>query len=124
MRRIALLTTIILASCHPAYAEGAKAQLYNKPVLCADSEQQAIEMLKTIRADGMKPLMYWRGNSFNGDQTRFNSDFFALYDHVDNQITIIEQQDSGFTCVISGGTGNITFQPEEIQSKLRFWDSQ
>ena len=124
MRRIALLTTIILASCHPAYAQEAKAQLYNKPVLCAGSEQKAIEMLKTIRGDGMKPLMFWRGNSFNGDSTRFNSNFFILYDHVDNQITVVEQQDTGFTCVISGGTGNITFQPEEIQSKLRFWDSQ
>jgi len=124
MKRITLYLTLILASCHPAYAEEATAQLYNKPVLCAESEQKAIEMLDTIRGDGMKPLMYWQGNSFNGDSTRFNSNFFILYDHVDNQLTVIEQQDTGFTCIISGGTGNISFQPDEIQPKLRFWDAQ
>ena len=124
MKRIALLITIILASCHPAYAEDAKAHLYNKPVLCADSEQKAIEMMKTIKSDGMKPLMFWRGNSFNGDSTRFNSNFFILYDHVENQLTVIEQQDTGFTCIISGGTGNVSFLPDEIQPKIQFWDSQ
>jgi hypothetical protein len=81
-------------------------------------------MLAQIKEDGMKPLMYWRGNSFNGDQTRFMSNFFVLYDHVDSQVTVVEQQDTGFTGIISGGTGDVNFQPDEIEHLLRFWSDK
>lgn len=122
MRRILLIVLILFSTT--VSAQGPIAYLYNKPVLCGDSNQKAIDMLAQIKADGMKPLMYWRGNSFNGDQTRFMSNFFVLYDHVDSQVTVIEQQDNGFTCIISGGTGDVNFQPDEIEHLLRFWSDK
>ena len=122
MKRLLTILTIILGSCHPAYAEGAKAYLYNKPVLCANTEQEAIDMMQQIKEDGMKPLMYWRGNSFNGDETKFLSNFFLLYDPYDEQLTVVEQQASGFTCIVTGGTGEVNFVHDEIESLLMWWD--
>ena len=40
---------------------------------------------------------------------------------IEKQITIIERQDSGFQCLIAGGTGTVTFDPEEIRA-LSGWD--
>ena len=99
MKRLLTALTLILGSCHPVYAEGAQAYLYNKPVLCANTEQEATDMMQQIKSDGMKPLMYWRGNSFNGDNTKFLSNFFLMYDPDDEQLTVVEQQASGFTCI-------------------------
>ena len=103
-------------------AQGPKAQLYSKPVLCAATLEEALDMLSQIKVDGMKPLMYFRGNSFNGDGSKFLSDFFILYDPEDEQVTIVERQDFGmFTCIVSGGTGDVQFDPEEIKSLIG-WD--
>lgn len=103
-------------------AEGPRAGLYSKPVLCAATLQEAMDMLSQIKEDGMKPLMYFRGNSFNGDGSKFNSDFFILYDPEDEQITVVERQDYGmFTCILSGGTGDVQFDPEEIKALIG-WD--
>jgi len=124
MKRILTIFTLILGSCHPAFAEGAKAYLYNKPVLCASTEQEAIDMMQQIKEDGMKPLMYWRGNSFNGDETKFLSNFFLLYDPNDEQLTVVEQQVSGFTCIVTGGTGEVNFDHNEIKHLLRFWSDK
>ena len=103
-------------------AESPKAGLYSKPVLCAATLQEAMDMLSQIKVDGMKPLMYFRGNSFNGDGSKFMSDFFILYDPEDEQVTVVERQDFGmFTCIVSGGTGDVQFDPEEIKSLIG-WD--
>ena len=103
-------------------AESPKAGLYSKPVLCAATLQEAMDMLSQIKVDGMKPLMYFRGNSFNGDGSKFMSDFFILYDPEDSQVTVVERQDYGmFTCILSGGTGDVQFDPEEIKSLIG-WD--
>lgn len=122
MKRI-LLTTLLLFTT-PASAEGPQAQMYNKPVLCAGSEIEAVEMLSQIKLDRMTPLMYWRGNSFNGDGSKFYSDFFILYDHEESQLTVIEQQDNGFTCLVSGGTGLVSFLPHEIKPRLKYWSDE
>ena len=104
-------------------AEGPKAGLYSKPVLCAATLQEAMDMLSQIKEDGMRPLMYFRGNSFNGDGSKFNSDFFILYDPEDEQITVVERQDYGmFTCILSGGTGDVQFDPQEIKSLIGWSD--
>ena len=101
---------------------GPKAQLYNKPILCAPTLDEAMAMLSQIKKDGMQPLMYFRGNSFNGDASKFNSDFFVLYDPEDDQVTVVERQDFGmFTCILSGGTGDVQFDPEEIKALIG-WD--
>lgn len=102
--------------------EGPRAQLYQKPVLCAPDLQLAMEMLSQVKKDGMKPLMYFYGNSFNGDGSGFKSDFFVMFDPEDDQVTIIERQPmNGFTCLLAGGTGNVEFDPEVIQSTIG-WD--
>lgn len=102
--------------------EGPRAQLYQKPVLCAPDLELAMEMLTQVKKDGMKPLMYFYGNSFNGDGSGFKSDFFVMFDPEDDQVTIIERQPmNGFTCLLAGGTGNVEFDPEVIQSIIG-WD--
>ena len=91
-------------------------------MLCAPTLEEALDMLSQIKVDGMKPLMYFRGNSFNGDGSKFMSDFFILYDPEDEQVTVVERQDFGmFTCIVSGGTGDVQFDPEEIKSLIG-WD--
>tara|TARA_B100000900_G_scaffold413757_1_gene438504 strand:+ start:4311 stop:4730 length:420 start_codon:yes stop_codon:yes gene_type:complete len=109
---------------HTVQAEtGAKAQLYNKPILCAPTLEEAMDMLSQIKTDGMKPLMYFRGNSFNGDGSKFMSDFFILYDPEDSQVTVVERQDYGmFTCILTGGTGDVQFDTEEIKALIGWED--
>lgn len=102
--------------------EGPMAQLYQKPVLCAPTLEDAMEMLTQVKKDGMKPLLYFYGNSFNGDSSSFKSDFFILFDPTDNQITIVERQPmNGFTCLLAGGSGNVEFDPEVIKGIIG-WD--
>ena len=115
--------TVQVQTEEPKNFGGPKAQLYSKPVLCAPTLEEAMEMLSQIKEDGMKPLMYFRGNSFNGDGSKFMSDFFILYDPEDEQVTIVERQDYGmFTCIVSGGTGNVQFDPEEIKALIGWSD--
>tara|TARA_B100000925_G_C21869539_1_gene413678 strand:+ start:321 stop:761 length:441 start_codon:yes stop_codon:yes gene_type:complete len=117
-----VIETVQIQTEEPKNFGGPKAQLYSKPVLCAPTLEEAMEMLSQIKVDGMKPLMYFRGNSFNGDGSKFMSDFFILYDPEDEQVTIVERQDYGmFTCIVSGGTGDVQFDPEEIKSLIG-WD--
>lgn len=106
----------------PVQAQGPMAGLYSKPVMCAPTLDEAMAMLSQIKKDGMQPLLYFRGNSFNGDGSKFNSDFFVLYDPEDDQVTVVERQDFGmFTCILSGGTGDVQFDPEEIKALIG-WD--
>ena len=103
--------------------EGPSAPLYNKPVICAPTLDSAMEMLSQVKKDGMKPLMYFYGNSFNGDGSRFKSDFFVMFDPEDDQVTIVERQPmNGFTCILAGGTGNVEFNPEAIQGIIGWND--
>ena len=117
-----VIETVQIQTEEPKNFGGPKAQLYSKPVLCAPTLEEALDMLSQIKVDGMKPLMYFRGNSFNGDGSKFMSDFFILYDPEDEQVTIVERQDFGmFTCIVSGGTGDVQFDPQEIKSLIG-WD--
>ena len=117
-----VIETVQIQTEEPKNFGGPKAQLYSKPVLCAPTLEEAMDMLSQIKVDGMKPLMYFRGNSFNGDGSKFMSDFFILYDPEDEQVTIVERQDFGmFTCIVSGGTGDVQFDPQEIKSLIG-WD--
>ncbi len=115
---IGFMVAFLVFAAWVANAEerGPKAYLYNKPVLCGSTLQEAMDMLSQIKSDGMTPLMYFRGNSFNGDNSKFFSDIFILFDPLDDQVTIVERQDSGFTCILSGGTGEVEFDPGEIES--------
>ena len=131
-----IMATVLLTGClqatkaeqpkeiHKVQAEqGPKAQLYSKPVLCASTLEEAVAMLSQVKKDGMKPLMYFRGNSFNGDGSKFMSDMFILFDPEDDQVTVIERQDYGmFTCILSGGTGDVQFDPEEIKALIGWSD--
>ena len=118
-----VIETVQIQTEEPKNFGGPKAQLYSKPVLCAPTLEEAMDMLSQIKVDGMKPLMYFRGNSFNGDGSKFMSDFFILYDPEDEQVTIVERQDYGmFTCIVSGGTGDVQFDPEEIKSLIGWSD--
>ena len=103
--------------------EGPKAQLYSKPVMCAPNMENAIDLLSQVKKDGMKPLLYFYGNSFNGDGSKFNADFFIMYDPSDLQIVILERQSiDGFTCILTGGTGNVEFDPEAIKAIIGWSD--
>lgn len=103
--------------------EGPKAQLYSKPVMCAHNMETAIDLLSQVKKDGMKPLLYFYGNSFNGDGSKFNADFFIVYDPSDLQIVILERQSmDGFTCILTGGTGNVEFDPEAIKAIIGWSD--
>jgi len=118
-----VIETVQIQTEEPKNFGGPKAQLYSKPVLCAPTLEEAMDMLSQIKEDGMKPLMYFRGNSFNGDGSKFMSDFFILYDPEDEQVTIVERQDYGmFTCIVSGGTGDVQFDPDEIKSLIGWSD--
>ena len=121
---IAIFMVIMAILNSEAFSEdlGAKAYLFNKPVLCGSTMQEAMDMLSQVKADGMKPLMWFMGNSFNGDQTKFMSDIFILYDPTDEQVTIVERQYNGFTCILSGGTGYIEFSTEEIEDIIGWND--
>ena len=39
--------------------QGPKAQLFSKPVLCAATLEEAVDLLSQVKKDGMKPLMYF-----------------------------------------------------------------
>lgn len=106
-----------------ARAEGPTAELFQKPVICAPvATGQSMAMLGQIKADGMQPLLYFRGNSFTGEGGKFNADFFILYDASDKQITVVERQDNGFTCLLSGGTGDVKFDPQIIRDLIGWND--
>ena len=121
-----LLVIVALVTMNAAMAqepEGPSAPLYNKPVICAPTLEAAVEMLSQVKKDGMKPLMYFYGNSFNGDGSGFKSDFFVLFDPVDDKVTIVERQPmNGFTCLLAGGTGTVVFDPEELEGLIGWND--
>ena len=121
-----LLVIVALVTMNAAMAEeaeGPRAQLYQKPVLCAPTLEDAMNMLTQVKKDGMKPLMYYYGNSFNGDGSGFKSDFFILFDPEDDQVTIVERQPmNGFTCLLAGGTGNVEFDPNTIKEIIGWND--
>lgn len=117
----AILLAAALAYCTPVQAqEGKKLNFFGKPVICAQIFE-APEMWKQVKEDDMVPLLGFRGNSFLQDGSKFESDYFILYDHAEQQITIIERQDNGFQCLIAGGTGYVTFDPDEL-ADLTGWD--
>lgn len=124
-KKLLILTTLLLTACSSTAQEleGPKAQLYSKPVICATELEQSMDMLAQVKKDGMLPLMYFYGNSFNGDGSKFNADFFILYDPTDQQITVVERQGpGGFTCIISGGTGQVEFDPTAIKAIMGWSD--
>ena len=121
--QVEVTQTVQVQTEEPKDFGGPKAQLFSKPVLCAPTLDEAMDMLSQIKKDGMKPLMYFRGNSFNGDGSKFMSDMFILFDPEDDQVTIVERQDYGmFTCILSGGTGDVQFDPEEIKALIGWSD--
>lgn len=124
-KKLLVLTTLLLASCSSTAEEltGPSAPLYSKPVICAPNLENAMEMLSQVKKDGMKPLMYFHGNSFNGDGSGFKSDFFVMFDPDDDQVTVVERQPfNGFTCLLAGGTGTVEFDPEAMKAIIGWND--
>ena len=109
----ACLTIMLLPMCTPVHAD-TQTNFYGKPVLCGTPEQQ-IEMWQQLKNDNFMPLIGFRGNSFLQDGKKFEVDYFVMYDPDSEKIAIMERQPSGFQCVIAGGSGNVTFDPDEMR---------
>lgn len=123
-KKLLLVATLFTAcSSNAEELTGPSAPLYSKPVICAPNLENAMEMLSQVKKDGMKPLMYFHGNSFNGDGSGFKSDFFVMFDPDDDQVTIVERQPfNGFTCLLAGGTGTVEFDPEAMKAIIGWND--
>ena len=98
-----------------------QATFFSKPVLCTPLEK-SMDMWAQIKRDGMKPLVGFRGNSFLDDGSKFNVDYFVMYNPNEQSIVIVERQDSGFQCLIAGGTGNVEFDPQMLQDLIGWND--
>lgn len=115
MKRLwAFLTIMLLPMCTPVHAQGMQTNFYGKPVMCGSPEEQ-IAMWQQLKDDNFMPLIGFRGNSFLQDGQKFEVDYFVMYDPEGEKIAIMERQASGFQCVIAGGTGNVTFDPDEMR---------
>ena len=98
-----------------------QATFFSKPVLCTPLEK-SMDMWAQIKRDGMKPLVGFRGNSFLDDGSKFNVDYFVMYNPNEQSIVIVERQDSGLQCLIAGGTGNVEFDPQMLQDLIGWND--
>ena len=45
-----------------------------------------------------------------------------MYNPNEQSIVIVERQDSGFQCLIAGGTGNVEFDPQMLQDLIGWND--
>lgn len=117
---LAALFIFISSTYIAVHAQEKRTNFYGKPVMCTPLEQ-AMGMWVQIKKDDMKPLLGFRGNSFLDDGRKFDVDYFILYDAEEQQIVVVERQDNGFQCLIAGGTGNVTFDPEKLNDLIG-WD--
>ena len=88
-------------------------QLFGKPVPCGD-KQIAIEMWNQLYVDEMQPIVGFKGNAFRNDGSKHDTLYIVMYDAKDQQIAVIEQMPQGGTCLIAGGTGNVSFDTEML----------
>ena len=104
---ILLLSTTMAAGAHDIV------QLFGKPVPCGD-KQIAIEMWNQLYVDEMQPIVGFKGNAFRNDGSKHDTLYIVMYDAKDQQIAVIEQMPEGGTCLIAGGTGNVSFDTEML----------
>ena len=102
-----LSTTMATAGAHDIV------QLFGKPVPCGD-KQIAIEMWNQLYVDEMQPIVGFKGNAFRNDGSKHDTLYIVMYDAKDQQIAVIEQMPEGGTCLIAGGTGNVSFDTEML----------
>ena len=88
-------------------------QLFGKPVPCGDKEI-AIEMWNQLYVDEMQPIIGFKGNAFRNNGSKHDTLYIVMYDAKDQQIAVIEQMPQGGTCLIAGGTGNVSFDTEML----------
>ena len=119
----ALLMFFVMFWAIMAFAEETppQATFFAKPVLCTPLEK-SMDMWAQIKRDDMKPLIGFRGNSFLEDGTKFNVDYFVMYDMKEQEIVVVERQDTGFQCLIAGGTGTVSFDPEVLRDLIGWND--
>ena len=102
-----LSTTMATAGAHDIV------QLFGKPVPCGD-KQIAIEMWNQLYVDEMQPIIGFKGNAFRNNGSKHDTLYIVMYDAKDQQIAVIEQMPQGGTCLIAGGTGNVSFDTEML----------
>ena len=88
-------------------------QLYGKPVPCGDGNI-AIEMWDQLYKDEMQPLLGFKGNAFRTDGSKHDTLYIVMYDAKDQQIAVVEKMPTGGTCLIAGGTGNVSFDQDQL----------
>ena len=113
---IATLLFYTLAMCTPVHAE-MPTNFFGKPVLCAPAEGN-MRAWQELKNDNMLPLMGFPGNSFLQDGTKFEVNYYVMFDQAEQQVAIVEVQKSGFTCIIAGGTGVVIFDTEELKDRI------
>lgn len=92
-------------------------QLYGKPVPCGDGGI-ALDMWNQLYADEMQPLLGFKGNAFRTDGSKHDTMYFIMYDAKDKQIAVIEKMPTGGTCLIAGGTGNVSFDTDFLNKLI------
>ena len=92
-------------------------QLYGKPVPCGDGDI-ALEMWEQLYADKLQPLVGFKGNAFRTDGSKHDTMYFVMYDAEDQQIAVVEKMPTGGTCLIAGGTGNVSFDKEFLNKLI------
>ena len=114
----AAVLALFLGMCTPVHAEHVPLEVptnfYGKPVLCATPEDN-LQAWQQLKNDNMLPLMAFQGNSFLQDGSKFEVDYYVMFDATEQQVAIVEVQPSGFTCIIAGGTGSVTFDTDELK---------
>ena len=112
----AALVALLLGMCTPVHAE-VQTNFYGKPVLCATAENN-LQAWRQLKDDDMLPLMGFEGNSFLQDGSKFEVNYYVMYDQTEEQVAIVEVQPSGFTCIIAGGTGDVIFDTDELKDVI------
>jgi len=92
-------------------------QLYGKPVPCGDGNI-AMEMWDQLYKDEMQPLIGFKGNAFRTDGSKHDTLYFIMYDAKDQQIAVVEKMPTGGTCLIAGGTGNVSFDTDMLNKLI------
>ena len=117
MKYLQAMIMVIFASAAAA-TEVSKdiVQLYGKPVPCGDGGI-ALEMWNQLYKDEMQPLLGFKGNAFRTDGSKHDTMYFVMYDAKDQQIAVVEKMPTGGTCLIAGGTGNVSFD-QDFLNKL------
>mgnify|MGYP000937045138 FL=1 len=118
MKYLQILIIMLFASASAATEVSKEmVQLYGKPVPCGDGGI-ALDMWNQLYKDDMQPLLGFKGNSFKTDGSKHDTMYFVMYDAKDQQIAVVEKMLTGGTCLIAGGTGNVSFDTDFLNKLI------